>query len=71
MIGTVKFEARIRELVENLPDLAVLVEPLVVVRRKLWPNLDDGRVQAATARAFDLTTSIPSVNLAPRMIFGN
>ena len=35
MVGTVKFEARIRELVENLPDLAVLVEPLLVVRRVL------------------------------------
>jgi hypothetical protein len=31
----VKFEARIKELVENLPDLAVLVEPLLVVRRVL------------------------------------
>ena len=28
-----KFEARIRELVENLPDLAVLVEPMLIVRR--------------------------------------
>ena len=27
-----KFEARIRELVENLPDLDLLVEPLLVVR---------------------------------------
>jgi transposase len=35
MVGTVKFEARIRELVENLPDLAELVEPLLVVRRAL------------------------------------
>jgi transposase len=35
MVGTVKFEARIKELVENLPDLAVLVEPLLVVRRML------------------------------------
>jgi hypothetical protein len=33
MIGTVKFEAPIKELVENLPDLAVLVEPLLMVRR--------------------------------------
>ena len=33
MVGTVKFEARIKELVENLPDLAVLVEPLLIVRR--------------------------------------
>ena len=35
MVGTVKFEARIKELVENLPDLAELVEPLLVVRRVL------------------------------------
>src|SRR5213595_829944 len=35
MVGTVKFEARIKELVENLPDLAVLVEPLLMVRRVL------------------------------------
>ena len=34
-VGTVKFEARIRELVENQPDLAVLVEPLLIVRRVL------------------------------------
>ena len=25
MVGTVKFEARIKELVENLPDVAVLI----------------------------------------------
>ena len=29
MVGTVRFEARIRKLVENLPDLAALVEPLL------------------------------------------
>jgi len=39
MIGTVKFEARIRELVGNLPDLAVLVEPLLIVRRVLREQL--------------------------------
>ena len=33
--GASKFEARIRELVENLPDLAELVEPLLIVRRTL------------------------------------
>jgi transposase len=32
MVGKVRFEARIRELVENLPDLAVLVEPMLIVR---------------------------------------
>src|SRR5476651_2047236 len=35
MAGKVKFEARIKELVESLPDLAVLVEPLLMVRRTL------------------------------------
>ena len=35
MVGTVRFEARIRDLVENLPDLAALVEPLLIVRRTL------------------------------------
>src|SRR5579864_1622350 len=39
MVGTVKFEGRIKELVENLPDLAVLVEPLLVVRRALREQL--------------------------------
>jgi transposase len=35
MVGAARFEARIRHLVEKLPDLAVLVEPLLVVRRVL------------------------------------
>ena len=35
IVGTVKFGARIKELVENIPDLAVLVEPLLIVRRVL------------------------------------
>jgi transposase len=35
MVGTLKFEARIRELVEDLPDLVVLIEPLLIVRRTL------------------------------------
>jgi transposase len=35
IVGKLKFETRIRELVENLPDLAILVEPLLVVRRVL------------------------------------
>jgi transposase len=34
-----KFEARIKELVENLPDLTVLVEPLLIVRRVLREQL--------------------------------
>jgi transposase len=33
VVGTVKFEARIKELVGNLPDLVILVEPLLIVRR--------------------------------------
>ena len=39
MVGKVKFEARIKELIENLPDLAVLVKPLLVVRRVLREQL--------------------------------
>jgi len=35
MVGAARFEARIRELVEGLPDLAALVEPLLVVRQVL------------------------------------
>ena len=35
MVGTVRFEGRIQELVETIPDLAVLVEPMLVVRRAL------------------------------------
>src|SRR5476651_2829306 len=35
MVGTVRFEARIRELVGDLPDLAALIEPLLIVRRTL------------------------------------
>jgi transposase len=39
MVGMVKFEARIKELVENLPDLADLAEPLLIVRRVLREQL--------------------------------
>src|SRR5674536_251907 len=35
MVGKVRFETRIKELVDNLPDLAAMVEPLLIVRRTL------------------------------------
>lgn len=35
VVGASKFEARIRELVEDKPDLAALVEPLLIVRQTL------------------------------------
>ena len=35
IVGKVRFEARIKELVEKLPDLAMLTEPLLIVRRAL------------------------------------
>jgi transposase len=35
MVGTARFEARIKELIEDLLDLAALVEPLLIVRRVL------------------------------------
>ena len=37
--GAVKFEARIRELIKAFPDLTVLIEPLLVVRRTLREQL--------------------------------
>jgi transposase len=40
VVGAVKFEARIKELVENLPDLIVLVEPLLIVRRVIREQVD-------------------------------
>jgi hypothetical protein len=42
----VKFEARIKELVAGVSDLAVLVEPLLVVRRVLAQGLGDEDRQA-------------------------
>jgi transposase len=39
IVGMAKFEARIRELVEDLRDLAVLVEPLLLVRRVVREQL--------------------------------
>ena len=35
IVGAARFEARIRELVQGLPDLAVLIEPLLVVVRRV------------------------------------
>jgi transposase len=40
VVGATKFEVRIKELVENLPDLVVLVEPLLIVRRVLHEQID-------------------------------
>jgi transposase len=39
MVGTVKFEARIRELVADHVDLAAIVEPLLIARRVLREQL--------------------------------
>src|SRR6266699_257499 len=56
MVGTVKFEARIRELVANHPDLAAIVEPLLIARRLITtPGV--GPVVALTFRA---TVDVPS-----------
>ncbi len=35
MVGTAKFEARIKEFVDNLRALAALVQPLLIVRKVL------------------------------------
>jgi transposase len=39
IVGTAKFETRIKKLVENMNDLAALVEPLLIVRRVLREQL--------------------------------
>jgi transposase len=76
MVGKVRFEARIKELVENLPDLATLVEPLLIVRRVLREQmvilhrgvsaLDDGtwgwpRGVADLSRHRRCTRSLPQI----------
>ncbi|TGU44884.1 IS110 family transposase [bacterium M00.F.Ca.ET.152.01.1.1] len=38
MVGAVKFEARILELIEDMPDLAEVIEPLLEARGKLRQN---------------------------------
>jgi transposase len=40
VVGTVKFETRVEELVENIPDLVALVEPMLVVRRVLREQIN-------------------------------
>ena len=40
VVGAVKFETRVKELVDNFPDLAVLVEPLLIVRRVLREQIN-------------------------------
>jgi transposase len=39
VVRTVKFEARIKELVEKDPDLALIVEPMLIVRRVIREQL--------------------------------
>jgi transposase len=39
MVGEAKFEARIRELIEDDPDLAEIVEPVLIARRSLREQL--------------------------------
>jgi transposase len=55
MVGTMKFEARIKELVENLADLAMLIEPLLIVRGALREQLSILHRRAlATVRGDDV-----------------
>jgi transposase len=62
MVGKVRFEARIQELVENLPDLAELVEPLLIVRRAL-------RERIARSRLDVFSQDAPSVLNGPYQNF--
>jgi hypothetical protein len=61
VVGAAKFEGRIKELVEHLPDLATVVEPLLIVRRVLHEQLGipapgarrDGRTACTSLAARD------------------
>jgi transposase len=71
MVGKVKFEARIQELLETIPDLAALVEPLLIVRRALreqighpTPPLAGHRARRRGAPAPDLLQVSISINRA-------
>src|SRR3974377_700788 len=82
MVGAAKFEVRINELVANLADLAVLVEPLLVVRRALREQIgvlhhrllaivrDDEvcrpRMTAPGSRPGGATTHPPTVDVPAR-----
>jgi transposase len=62
VVGTAKFEARIRELVENVPDLAELVEPLLIVRRALREQIGIlHRRLLATVRSDDVCRRLMTV----------
>ena len=61
MIGKVNFEARIREVVENLPDLAVLVEPLLVIRRVLREQIGILHRRLAIVRDDDVCRRLMTV----------
>ena len=59
MVGKAKFEARIQELVENQPDLAVLVEPLLIVRRARREQIVILHRRLLAPRLTALTTPYP------------
>jgi transposase len=53
LVGTAKFEARIRELVADHPDLAAIAEPLLIARRVLREQLGVLHRQLLTAVRHD------------------
>ena len=62
MVGTAKYETRIKELVEKLPDLAVLVEPLLIVRRVLREQIGVlHRRLLAVVRDDEVCRTVPGV----------
>jgi hypothetical protein len=63
MVGKVKFEARIKKLVENLPDLAELVEPRLSALRFA---LRGGALSAATQNRRAVAICNPSDNRSRR-----
>lgn len=72
MVGAVKFEDRIRELIEGVPDLAEIVKPLLAARRKLreeFERLDhkvreEARIDPVCQRLMTVPGVGPIVSLA-------
>jgi hypothetical protein len=60
MVGTMKFESRIKELIANLPDLSDLIEPLLIARQ-----FDSTRCESATISTHEHPRSLGGTRSQP------
>ena len=77
VVGAAKFEARIKHLMENLPDLAFLIESLLVVHRVLREQIavlyrcllrDDEVCRRLISRSCSSVSSKPGSDLLPQVL---